>query len=148
MPSNTLPNCLTRLIDCSSYRQLIRGIGACSHDVSRLVLLDDPLSAVDAAVAQTLFEDCICGTMKGASRVLVTHQRQFLPKCDRIVVVDEGRIVATGTYEEIKLSGSLSMDGLFHLETPEEVEGAKDTTAGPLKESIVEKPVARGLPPI
>jgi ABC-type multidrug transport system fused ATPase/permease subunit len=41
-------------------------------------LLDDPLSAVDAKVASILFQSAICGHLAGKTRVLVTHQTQFL----------------------------------------------------------------------
>lgn len=56
-------------------------------------LLDDPLSAVDPRVGRVLFDRCITGPlMAGATRLLVTHQRQFLPGCDAIIVLRGGRI--------------------------------------------------------
>jgi len=39
-----------------------------------IVLLDDPLSAVDPHVANAIFHDCIQGTLKHKAVVLVTHQ--------------------------------------------------------------------------
>ena len=39
--------------------------------------------------------------MAKVTRVLVTHQLQFLPEADLIVKMDNGRIVATGTYQEL-----------------------------------------------
>jgi len=41
-----------------------------------VLLLDDPLSAVDAHVGRALFEGCICDELRGRTRVLVTHQLQ------------------------------------------------------------------------
>lgn len=41
-------------------------------------LLDDPLSAVDAHVGRHLFDRCVCGLLAGATRVLVTHQLQYI----------------------------------------------------------------------
>jgi ABC-type protease/lipase transport system fused ATPase/permease subunit len=41
-----------------------------------VLLLDDPLSAVDAHVGRALFEGCICGQLRGKTRLLVTHQMQ------------------------------------------------------------------------
>jgi len=69
-----------------------------------LVLLDDPLAAVDAQVGAHLFEQCICGTLKHTTRILVTNQLQFLghPEVARILVVEEGRIAEEGRFEELK----------------------------------------------
>ena len=43
-----------------------------------VVLLDDPLSAVDAHVGRHLLDSCIGGLLRGATRVLVTHQLHAL----------------------------------------------------------------------
>ena len=43
------------------------------------------------------------GALQGSTRLLVTHQRQHLPACDRIVVLRDGRIVADGTYAELQV---------------------------------------------
>ena len=66
-----------------------------------IVLMDDPLSAVDAHVGKQLFEEAICGLLKGKCRVLATHQLHVLDKVDRIVWMEEGKIQAIGTYNEL-----------------------------------------------
>ena len=38
---------------------------------------------------------------QGRTRLLVTHQRQFLPACDRVVVLRGGRVFADGTFAEL-----------------------------------------------
>lgn len=68
-------------------------------------LLDDPLSAVDAHVASHLFERCIKGTLAGTTRVLVTHQLQFLPAADVVVLLAGGRITAAGSYTDLVAAG-------------------------------------------
>ena len=72
-----------------------------------LHLLDDPLSAVDARVGDTIFHDCIGpdGVMAGSTRLLVTHQKQYLPFCDRILVLKDGIVVAEGTYDHLVEQG-------------------------------------------
>ncbi|XP_058478651.1 ATP-binding cassette sub-family C member 4-like [Solea solea] len=70
-----------------------------------LYLLDDPLSAVDAEVGRHLFEQCICGLLKNKTRILVTHQLQYLKAANEIVVLKEGYMVAKGTYTELQRSG-------------------------------------------
>lgn len=72
-----------------------------------MVLLDDPLSAVDTHVGDTLFFNGIKGYLRnrGATVVLVTHQTHYLPYCDQVIVLDEGRVKATGSYSELTYSG-------------------------------------------
>ncbi|CAG9108060.1 unnamed protein product [Plutella xylostella] len=48
---------------------------------------DDPLSAVDAPVGRHLFEACLVGYLRRHTRVLVTHQLQFLKDVDKVRVV-------------------------------------------------------------
>ncbi|KAJ3317962.1 Multidrug resistance-associated protein 1 [Boothiomyces sp. JEL0866] len=65
------------------------------------ILLDDPLSAVDAHVGRYLFETCIKTSLKGKTRVLVTHQLHFLNQVDSIIFMDKGEIVAQGTFKQL-----------------------------------------------
>jgi energy-coupling factor transporter ATP-binding protein EcfA2 len=74
---------------------------ACSD--SDIVLLDDPLSALDANVGHHLLHQCILrGPLATRTRILVTHHLDVLPQADWIVVMDskgeEGRISQQGTY--------------------------------------------------
>ena len=64
-------------------------------------LLDDPLAAVDAHVGAALLRDCICGALRGATVLLVTHSLHVLPRADWIVWLDGGSIAAQGTYEAL-----------------------------------------------
>uniref|UniRef100_A0A8C6P333 ABC-type glutathione-S-conjugate transporter n=1 Tax=Nothobranchius furzeri TaxID=105023 RepID=A0A8C6P333_NOTFU len=73
-------------------------------------LLDDPLSAVDAHVGQHIFDKVIGpkGVLRGKTRVLVTHGTSFLPQADLILVLVEGEITESGSYQEL-----LSRHGAF-----------------------------------
>ncbi|CAG8701408.1 5708_t:CDS:10, partial [Dentiscutata erythropus] len=64
-----------------------------------IVLLDDPLSAVDAHVGKYLFTNCIQGSLAKKTRILVTHQLQLLSQVDYIICMEDGEIVEQGTYE-------------------------------------------------
>ncbi|CAD6954568.1 unnamed protein product [Tilletia controversa] len=66
-----------------------------------IVLLDDPLSSSDPLVGRHLMHKCIMGFMGGKTRLLVTHQLWALPLVDRIIVVDNGRVVEQGTYSDL-----------------------------------------------
>jgi ATP-binding cassette subfamily C (CFTR/MRP) protein 1 len=75
---------------------------------SEIVLLDDPLSAVDAHVGHHLLHNCILsGPLADRTRVLVTHHLDVLPQADLVVVMDrdetgQGRIIQQGTYNQLR----------------------------------------------
>ncbi|XP_018392361.1 PREDICTED: probable multidrug resistance-associated protein lethal(2)03659 isoform X2 [Cyphomyrmex costatus] len=66
-----------------------------------IYLMDDPLSAVDAHVGKYIFEKCINKYLQSKTRILVTHQFQYLRNVDRIIVLKNGTIQAEGTYDEL-----------------------------------------------
>lgn len=68
-------------------------------------LLDDPLSAVDTHVGQHLFDECMRGALREKTVILVTHQLQYLKNADLILLMQNGRSLAKGTYQEIINSG-------------------------------------------
>ena len=70
-----------------------------------IVLLDDPLSAVDPEVANRIFNECILGALKHKLVILVTHQLQFLQKCPKILLIKEGKVAKLGSYAEITATG-------------------------------------------
>ncbi|XP_010225401.1 PREDICTED: multidrug resistance-associated protein 7-like, partial [Tinamus guttatus] len=71
------------------------------YQEKELYLLDDPLAAVDANVANHLMEKCVMGVLKHKTRILCTHRTEFLKKADALLLVDNGRVVRTGTPAEI-----------------------------------------------
>lgn len=73
-----------------------------------IIMMDDPISALDANVKKAVFKQVIKGMCKDKTRVLVTHSVDFLHLCDRIIVMKNGRIVSLGTYEDLKSSDHLA----------------------------------------
>ncbi|GAA5961345.1 hypothetical protein JCM3765_004381 [Sporobolomyces pararoseus] len=70
-----------------------------------VVLLDDPLSAVDAHVGAHLFNEAILGILKEKTRILVTNALHILPHADTVIVVEEGRVVEQGHFNELMETG-------------------------------------------
>ncbi|VDQ12526.1 unnamed protein product, partial [Trichobilharzia regenti] len=60
-----------------------------AYSRQQILLLDDPLAAVDARVSNHLFKECICDFMSDKLRLLVTHQHQLLPFMDKILILRE-----------------------------------------------------------
>lgn len=69
-----------------------------------IYLLDDPLSAVDAHVGKHIFEKCIRDYLCDKIVILVTHQLQYLQNLQQIVILNNGRIEAQGSYQQIRES--------------------------------------------
>lgn len=80
------------------------GLARALYSRAPLLLLDDPLAAVDAKVARALFASIRGPLGRGGGRtvVLVTHALQFIPDADAILVLADGRVVASGTFEDLK----------------------------------------------
>ncbi|ULT79401.1 hypothetical protein L5515_016086 [Caenorhabditis briggsae] len=71
---------------------------------SEIVLLDDPLSAVDSHVGKHIFENVISsatGCLATKTRILVTHGLTYLKHCDKVIVLKDGTISEMGTYQEL-----------------------------------------------
>ncbi len=66
-----------------------------------LVLLDDPLSAVDARTEEQLADRLLFGHWSGITRVVVTHRLAFLGRFDKVLFLVEGRVRASGTLAEL-----------------------------------------------
>lgn len=71
-----------------------------------ILVLDDPLSAVDARTEAAILESL---ERQRASRglVLITHRVAAAAACDRVVVLDDGAIVESGTHDELVAQGGL-----------------------------------------
>lgn len=61
-----------------------------------IYLLDDPLAAVDADVAEHLMKKCVLELLRGKTRILCTHRVEFVDQADTVVLMDEGTITRTG----------------------------------------------------
>lgn len=73
-------------------------------------LFDDPLNAVDAHVGRHIFDNIIGpkGMLRDRTRVLVTNKLSVLPEVDHIIVLKDGHITESGSYEQL-----LKNRGLF-----------------------------------
>ncbi|XP_038067188.1 ATP-binding cassette sub-family C member 9-like [Patiria miniata] len=68
-----------------------------------IVILDDPLSALDVHVGSHVFRKAIVGNLLKKKRtvVLVTHQLQYLHHAHKIIVMKDGKIAYQGTLQDI-----------------------------------------------
>lgn len=98
-----------------------------------IYLFDDPLSAVDTHVGKHLFEECLIGYLSNKTRILVTHQVQYLKDADLIVILNNGQIENKGTFNELAVNKSSFSDILSNSQ--EEAEETDDS-AKSLKKQV------------
>ena len=115
-----------------------------------IFLMDDPISAVDAIVRKKLFVNCIMKYLAGKTRVLATHAIDFLHMADRVAIIDNGRIVAVGTFDQLQENEQLKhLISINKLETTEEQSNAinQNSNSGKRSNESSEEEVVEELSP-
>ena len=65
-----------------------------------ILILDEPTSALDAQT-ETLLLNALEQLMRGRTTFIIAHRLSTIRNADRVVVLDEGRIVESGTHEQL-----------------------------------------------
>jgi len=86
-----------------------------------IFILDDALSSVDIQTEERILEG-LEKFLQGKTTILITHRIAPLRKADRIVVLDEGRVVETGTHTTLLARGGIYANLYFQRELEEELE--------------------------
>ncbi|MDA8545031.1 ABC transporter, partial [Alphaproteobacteria bacterium] len=72
-----------------------------------VLLLDEATSALDAE-SETLVQKALGHLMEGRTTLVIAHRLATILKADRIIVMEAGRVTATGKHAEL-----LAQDGLY-----------------------------------
>jgi len=65
-----------------------------------ILILDDSVSAVDTKTERTILEN-LRQTRAGRTTILIAHRISTIEQMDKILFIDEGRLAAAGTHEEL-----------------------------------------------
>ncbi|GIM04284.1 hypothetical protein Vretimale_8859, partial [Volvox reticuliferus] len=118
-------------------------LARCAYADADLVLLDNALSAVDHHTAHHIFDAAIKGLFADKAVVLVTHQIEFMPQCDAVAIMDEGRCLYYGKWnaEAQGLLGKLlPITHLLHAAGSQEAPPAAPKTKKNAQEGSKEAP--------
>lgn len=109
LPGGDLTEIGERGVNLSGGQKQRISIARAVYSRASIVLLDDPLSAVDAHVGRHLMEQVVGndGILSGKTRIFVTHQLQYLKSAHKIYIMEAGKIAHVGTYHELVASGAL-----------------------------------------
>ncbi|CAN8014134.1 unnamed protein product [Ixodes persulcatus] len=104
LPDGDLTEIGEKGINLSGGQKQRVSLARAAYQKKDLYLFDDPLSAVDAHIGARIFRNLISprGMLRKTTRILVTHNLAVLSEVDYIIVMQEGLVVESGTYEELK----------------------------------------------
>jgi len=86
-----------------------------------ILILDDALSSVDIQTEEKVLEG-LEKFLQGKTSILITHRIAPLRRADRIVVLEEGRIVETGNHKTLLTQGGIYSDLYWQSQLEEELE--------------------------
>lgn len=113
-----------------------------------IILMDDPLSAVDAHVGRHILDNAICGLLREKCRILATHQLHFIHRADKIVWMKEGAIYKVATFPELLETDAefrMMMQTTSHEDEKhdshgqEDIDGSKSGEATEVEASLPER---------
>ena len=80
-------------INLSGGQKARIGLARAVYQENDLILMDDPIAALDANVKKKVFEEVFLKELKDKTRVLITHEVDFLHLADKIIIVKDGQIL-------------------------------------------------------
>ncbi|KAJ3269278.1 hypothetical protein HDV01_001607 [Terramyces sp. JEL0728] len=122
-------------INLSGGQKARVSLARCLYADADIYLLDDPLAALDAYVGKSVFEQAIKKRLSKKTVLLATHQLQYMQQMDKIIVLENGQVAESGTFNELisKPNGLFSkMMASYHCSGDEEAQ----TQLGESKEDL------------
>ncbi|KAL9643558.1 hypothetical protein ABK040_010171 [Willaertia magna] len=102
-----------RGINLSGGQKTRLALARAIYSNANVFILDDIFSAVDIYTAKKILERTFIGenaVLKGKTILLVTHQLFFLDKVDQVIVMNDGKVIENGTFNELMERKDLNSD--------------------------------------
>lgn len=71
-----------------------------------ILILDEATSALDS-ISENVIQEAVDKVLKGRTSIVIAHRLSTILEADSIIVIDDGRIVQTGSHEELMAEGGL-----------------------------------------
>jgi ABC-2 type transport system ATP-binding protein len=98
----------TLVVDYSAGMRKKIGLACALIHAPRLLLLDEPLEAVDPVSGDTIRQILRAFVAGGGTVVMSSHVMELVESlCDRVAIVAEGRLLAHGSLDEVRAGESL-----------------------------------------
>ncbi|XP_074592764.1 ABC transporter C family member 10 [Curcuma longa] len=104
LPSGDLTEIGERGVNLSGGQKQRVQLARALYQDADIYLLDDPFSAVDAHTASSLFNEYVMGALAEKTVILVTHQVDFLQVFDSIMLMSDGEVLSSASYDELLTS--------------------------------------------
>jgi ATP-binding cassette, subfamily B, bacterial MsbA len=105
--------------------------------IARAILKDSPILVLDEATSsldtqsERWVQRALSNLMQGRTTIVIAHRLTTIHRADKIVVLDRGRVVETGTHDQLMLRGGIYRD-LYELQFSDDIVGEEgEVVRGP-----------------
>ena len=126
MPAGDLTEIGEKGINLSGGQKARLSLARAVYKRPDVIFMDDPISALDTQTRKKIFTEVFQGILKEKTRVLVTHAVDFVHLADKIVIMNEGKIIAQGSYSELENHPYMKQIQDIHETNKDEIKNANE----------------------
>jgi len=89
-----------------------------------ILILDDSFSAVDTKTEEVILSS-IRELREGKTTIVIAHRISTIKEADKIVLIDEGKLVAIGSHDQLMVGCPMYAEMVLHQQLEEAVEGGE-----------------------
>ena len=136
MPAGDLTEIGEKGINLSGGQKARLALARAVYKRPDVLIMDDPISALDCDVRKKVFDEVFVGLMKEKTRILVTHAVDFVHLADHIIIMKDGEVQAQGSPESLAEHPYILEITEIHNKNKTELKSAK--TGGAQEEAVEE----------